>query len=143
MYDSVEPDFWLRFFFLLAIVLLLLFFFNALLRKWLQVERRKFFSYNHVNEKHKKIDWILRITTIVIILLFAPIVMVTGIDNLNLFIQPGSVLFFFIIISEIVRAVMEQKYAENPNAYKVTVSQLIFLCLLFLSLYTTNFWGLV
>ncbi|WP_373022200.1 DUF4181 domain-containing protein [Terribacillus halophilus] len=113
------------------------------MRKWLRVERSKLFSYNHVNAKHKKIDWILRITTIIMILLFTPVVMMTGINNLNFFINPSSILIIFIIVSEIVRTVMERKYAKNPNAYKVTLSQLIFLCLLLLTLYTTNFWGLI
>ncbi|QXE02083.1 DUF4181 domain-containing protein [Terribacillus sp. DMT04] len=140
---GIEPDFWIRFFLLLAAILLLLISFHALMRKWFRVERSKFFSYNHVNAKHKKIDWILRITTIVMILLFTPVVMMTGIDNLNLFIYPSSILIIFIIVSELVRTVMERKYAKNPNAYKVTLSQLIFLCLLLLTLYTTDFWGLI
>nr|WP_077305426.1 DUF4181 domain-containing protein [Terribacillus halophilus] len=143
MYYGIEPDFWIRFFLLLAAILLLLISFHALMRKWLRVERSKLFSYNHVNAKHKKIDWILRITTIIMILLFTPVVMMTGINNLNFFINPSSILIIFIIVSEIVRTVMERKYAKNPNAYKVTLSQLIFLCLLLLTLYTTNFWGLI
>jgi Domain of unknown function (DUF4181) len=143
MYYGIEPNFWIKFFLLLAIILLLLISFHALLRKWFRVERSKFFSYNHVNAKHKKIDWILRITTIVVILLFTPVVMMTGINNFSLIVHPSSILIIFIIVSEIVRIVMERKYAKNPNAYKVTLSQLIFLCILLLTLYTTDFWGLI
>ena len=37
-----------------------LFFVNNVLRKWLNVERKKIFTYGHVNDKHKKLDWTIR-----------------------------------------------------------------------------------
>lgn len=45
---------------LLIVFGLILFFINKAVRKRLNVEKRKFFSYGHVNEKHKKIDWSIR-----------------------------------------------------------------------------------
>lgn len=42
------------------------------------------------------------------------------------FLQPWFILVVFIVVSEMVRAIMERKYAENPNAYKLTINQIIF-----------------
>lgn len=51
----------------LSVFGLLLFLINKLLRTWLNVEKKKVFSYNHVNDKHKKIDWTIRIIFIFIL----------------------------------------------------------------------------
>ncbi|MEC5424740.1 DUF4181 domain-containing protein [Virgibacillus sp. C22-A2] len=59
---GTEPIFWLKLILALTLFALLLIAFNAVMSKWLKVEKKKFFSYNHVNEKHKKVDWIIRIT---------------------------------------------------------------------------------
>ena len=45
----------------LTIVITLFLLFNAVMRNWLKIEKKKLFSYNHINEKHKKIDWTIRI----------------------------------------------------------------------------------
>ncbi|WML44674.1 DUF4181 domain-containing protein [Neobacillus sp. PS3-40] len=140
---GVEPTFWLRLISLLAFVLLLLVSFNTIMRKWLKIERKKFFSYNHVNEKHKKIDWTIRITTIVSILSGYVINIMRDPINWLWFLQPWFIIFIFIVVSETVRAVMERKYAENPNAYKLTISQIIFVLILFFTLFKTDFFGLV
>ena len=39
----------------LSVLGLLLFFINKVLRNWLNVEKKKMFSYAHVNDKHKKL----------------------------------------------------------------------------------------
>ncbi|ARK31358.1 DUF4181 domain-containing protein [Halalkalibacter krulwichiae] len=140
---GVEPTFWLNLLLILAIVILLLVSFNTIMRKWLKVEKRKFFSYNHVNAKHKKMDWAIRITTIFFIFLGYVITMMRGPMEMIWFLQPWFILLIFIVISEMVRAVMERKYAENSNAYKLTISQIIFSLILFFTLYMTDFFGLI
>jgi hypothetical protein len=140
---GVEPGFWLRLVLLLTIVLLLLVSFNTIMRKWLNVERKKFLSYNYVNEKHKKIDWIIRITTMVSLLLAYGINITRDPTNWYWFLQPWFILIIFVVVSHISRAVMERKYAKNPNAYKVTISETIFILILLFTLFKTNFFGLV
>ncbi|MGG1220910.1 DUF4181 domain-containing protein [Priestia endophytica] len=140
---SIEPNFGLRFISLLAIILLLWFLFNTIMRKWLKVERKKLFSYNHVNEKHKKMDWTIRIITIASILLGFIINMSRDSTDWFWFLQSWAVLFIFIVVSETVRAVMERKYAKNPNAYKLTISELLFILILFFILFKTDFFGLL
>ncbi|MCY8235341.1 DUF4181 domain-containing protein [Priestia endophytica] len=140
---SIEPNFGLRLISLLAIILLLWFLFNTIMRKWLKVERKKLFSYNHVNEKHKKMDWTIRIITIASILLGFIINMSRDSTDWFWFLQSWAVLFIFIVVSETVRAVMERKYAKNPNAYKLTISELLFVLILFFILFKTDFFGLL
>ncbi|AKO93370.1 DUF4181 domain-containing protein [Priestia filamentosa] len=140
---SIESTFGLRFISLLAIVLLLGVSFNIIMRKWLKVERKKLFSYNHVNEKHKKIDWTMRMITIASILLGFIINMSRASTDWFWFLQSWVVLFIFIVVSETVRAVMEKKYAKNLNAYKLTISELLFVLILFFILFKTDFFGLL
>jgi signal transduction histidine kinase len=135
-------DFWLKFFLFLLIYGLLIFFFNMVMRKWLKVKKKKLFSYNHLNEKHKKVDWIIRTT-------FAILIIVGGFYNAIQnpleriwFLETHIVMFAFILASETVRAVMEKRYAENRNDYKYTLSQLGFISLSLLLIFTTNFFGL-
>ncbi|WP_124052247.1 DUF4181 domain-containing protein [Priestia endophytica] len=140
---SAEPNFGLKFISLLAIILLLWISFNTIMRKWLKVERKKLFSYNHVNEKHKKMDWTIRIITIASILLGFIINMSRDSTDWFWFLQSWAVLFIFIVVSETVRAVMERKYAKNPNTYKLTISELLFVLILFFILFKTDFFGLL
>ncbi|WP_019392784.1 DUF4181 domain-containing protein [Priestia filamentosa] len=140
---SIEPTFGLRFISLLTIILLLWVSFNIIMRKWLKVERKKLFSYNHVNAKHKKIDWTMRIITIASILLGFIINMSRDSTDWFWFLQSWVVLFIFIVVSETVKAVMERKYAKNPNTYKLTISELLFVLILFFILFKTDFFGLL
>ncbi|MBU8878816.1 DUF4181 domain-containing protein [Bacillus sp. FJAT-29790] len=134
---GVEPTFWMNLILLLASVFILLIAFNTIMRKWLKIkEKNKFFSYNHINEKHKKIDWTIRIITIVILLLGYVMAWIE-------FSQSWLIIFIFIVVSETIRAVMERKYAENPNAYKLTISQIVFILILFFTLFKTDFFGLI
>ncbi|MEG0386620.1 MAG: DUF4181 domain-containing protein, partial [Solibacillus sp.] len=87
------------------------------MRKRLNVERKKIFSYNHINDKHKKIDWIIRIT-------FTFFMIIGFFININRdsltpiwFLETHILLFAFITVSEIVRIIMEKRYAENKNDY--------------------------
>jgi hypothetical protein len=141
VYD-VEPAIGARLALFLAINLILLFSFNMLARKWFKVEKKKFFAYNHVNDKHMKIDWAIRLTSMASILVGYAINITRDPSDWYWFLQPWFFLPVFIVISQAVTAVMEKKYAKNPNAYKVTLSELIFILILFFSLYQTDFWGL-
>ena len=125
---AMEPIFWIKFFILIGILSLLLFGFNSIMRKHFKIEKRKTFSYNHVNEKHKKIDWSIRIIFVIISIMF---LVISKMNNYNYgtiwrFI-PSILLGTFVLISEAVRAFMEWKYAVNPKVYIFTISQIIFM----------------
>lgn len=138
---GIEESFWLKLILLVAIVFLLVFLFEGIMRRMLNVEKKKRFSYNHVNQKHKKIDWIIRITTMIALLSSYVIDIVMRVPlNSIWFIQPWFILFLFIFISETVTAVMERKYVDNPNAYKLTISVMLFSLLLLSLVVITSSW---
>lgn len=138
---GVESSFLLALLLIVAIFLVMLAVFNAIMRKWLGVEKPKAFSYNPVNDKHKKIDWSIRI--------FGITVMVIGyfvnVTRLPLkpyfFLETWFLLLVLLFVAEIVRAIMERKYAKNPNAYLYTISQMVFLLVFLILLFTTDFSG--
>ncbi|PKH09747.1 DUF4181 domain-containing protein [Planomicrobium sp. MB-3u-38] len=141
MYE-VEPFFWLKLLLLLTICFLLITIFNAILRRWLGVEKAKVFSHNYVNDKHKKIDWNLRLLFIIMIVLggFINIVLIPG--EAYFFLQPWFLLFGLVFTSEIIRAVMERRYAKNPNAYIFTICQSAFMLVLLIVVFATDFFGI-
>ncbi|CAM3192143.1 DUF4181 domain-containing protein [Filibacter tadaridae] len=141
-YYGVESSFWPKFFLFLFVLWLVMFLFSVIVRRVLKVEKKKMFSYNHLNERHKRIDWTIRIA-IVVAMIVGVIINVSRLPlNPILFLEPYFLLFMLLFLAEIVTAVMEWKYAENRNAYIFTVLQLIFITILLLSIYTTDFFGL-
>lgn len=138
---GTESTFWLKLVLMLAIILVLLVSFNTVMRKWLKVEKKKFFSYNHVNEQHKKIDWTIRITFVVFIFLGFFINSMVDPMERKWFFESWFLLFVLIFVSETARVIMEWKYAANRNAYILTVSQLVFTAIILITLFSTNFFG--
>jgi hypothetical protein len=121
MYNSGLDSIWSVLIALLLVYLLIYFFLNKAMRKRLHLEKKKFFSYNFVNEVHKKGEWTIRITFLCTYLLVFSLSISDPTPNLFL---PSIILILFIICTELFRAVMEWKYASNPKAYILTVSQL-------------------
>ncbi|MEC3883054.1 DUF4181 domain-containing protein [Halobacillus sp. HZG1] len=140
---GLDSDFWLGLLLLLTIVSVLLVSFNTIIRRWLKVERKKILSYNHVNEKHTRIDWIIRIIAAISLILGYSINIMSYPTITYWFLQPWYIIIVFLVVSEIGRAVMERKYAQNPNAYKVTILEMTFTLLIYISILNTDFWGLV
>lgn len=140
---GIESSFWLKLMLVLGVYCALMFLFNAIIQKWLGVERPKAFSHNHVNAKHSKIDWSIRGVFIVLILIGAFVNATRLPQDTYWFLQPWVLLFALIAISEIARAVMEKKYAKNPKAYLFTLFQLSFMLILIVSLFATDFFGIL
>lgn len=122
---------------------LVLFFMNKFLRKWLNVEKKEFFSNNFVNQKHKKIDWTIRITFIVVVL-FGFFVNVSEDPSRHIWLlQPHILMFGLIFVTELVRIVMEKRYAANKNDYIFTTVQLVVISMFLLAVFSTDFFGLL
>ncbi|MGP4082914.1 DUF4181 domain-containing protein [Pseudalkalibacillus sp. R45] len=132
---------WVKSILLLLIMTLLIVTFNAVMRRWLKVDKKTFSSLNPVNERHRKIDWVIRLGFIVI-LIFGAFTNVTR-DPMDRiwFLETNILVFGLIIVSESVRAIMEKRYAENKNDYMYTILQLIFLSIITISVFTTIFFG--
>ncbi|MCR8847934.1 DUF4181 domain-containing protein [Rossellomorea sp. SC111] len=135
--------FLLKSFLFLSIYALLIFLFNAGMRKILKVKRKKRFSYNHVNDHHKKLDWMIRITFLILIVV-AGIYNASNLDQDGRvwYLEPYMMVFGLVLVSETVRAFFEKRHSENPNDYKFTLSQLAFLSITLLLFLTTEFFGI-
>ncbi len=95
-----------------------IFLMNGFLRQILGVERRKFFSTEHVNDLHKKWDRIVNIGAGIIVFIL----------SMSL-IGYGPVISLYVVVitavigalQVLIRAGFEKKYAENPNDYLYTI----------------------
>lgn len=73
--------------------------------------KKAFFSYNHINDIHRKIDWAVRITALLINVFLIHHVMFEGF-SINLFLILLALLF---TSENFVRAFFEWKFSEDPK----------------------------
>ncbi len=110
---------------------------KLILRKVLKIEKEKkpFFSYNHLNDLHRKIDWGIRITSAITIIITNILVVTENYPNYFLLIP-----IFLIGLDYPVRAFFERKYSKNPKQYILTLSEgvLIFLALVIVIQFNFN-----
>ena len=114
--------------------------FEFAVRKLLGVERRKWFSYNHVNERHKKVDWTVRI--IFLILIFISTYYTFANEETVWYFESWFVIMIFLMASETLRAIMEWKYAEKKKAAAATILVMLFGASILLLTVATGFFGL-
>ena len=114
--------------------------FEFAVRKLLGVERRKWFSYNHVNERHKKADWTVRI--IFLILIFISTYYTFANEETVWYFESWFVIMIFLMASETLRAIMEWKYAEKKKAAAATILVMLFGASILLLTVATGFFGL-
>ncbi|MFE7064955.1 DUF4181 domain-containing protein [Sutcliffiella sp. NPDC057660] len=143
MYYGIEPFFWLKLLLVLSIFGVVVYLYKSMIRKFLKVEKKKFFSYNHINEKHKKIDWAIRITIVVCMLIGYFTNVLKDFSKGYWFLETYFLLLLFIIITEIATAIIEWKYAKNKNAYLFTIFQLLFIITFMLIMFATDFFGMI
>ncbi|WP_404406998.1 DUF4181 domain-containing protein [Jeotgalibacillus malaysiensis] len=131
-------------FLVFIIIMIIVMMFRPIMRRVLGADKFKIFSYdNYVNKKHKKFDWIIRITTIIGIITLGAIQISTinrG-GELRWYLWPYIVIFAMIPLTESLRAYMEWKYAENRNNYKVTLLDLGLLVIITIIIFATGFFG--
>ncbi|WP_425283894.1 DUF4181 domain-containing protein [Lentibacillus halodurans] len=94
--------------------------FNFMMRKVLNVKRRKAFSNVHVNGLHKKGDMFFRTVSVIVII---PILLFMPQSPIILLWAP----IIITAIGEVFRAFIEWKYKKGTNDYLYTIFQLIFL----------------
>lgn len=116
--------FWLRF----GIIIVCMFAVNsllkAILRKLLKIEKvkKEFFSYNHINELHRKIDKGLRI--------FSTISLITLYTVLLFYYEDLIYLFFFAVLAFaildfMITAFFEWKYTLYPKQSILTLTEML------------------
>ncbi|MYL65474.1 DUF4181 domain-containing protein [Bacillus hwajinpoensis] len=140
---GVDQGFWLELIILITILGLIIFSFNAIMRTLLKVEKKKLFSNTHINEVHKKVDWSIRITIIVFIIFGFLYNLTRAPTEWVWYLEPWFLLCLLLVISESVTAYMEWKYETNRKNYIFTISQIIFFIILVVSVFSSNFFGLM
>ncbi|ARF16119.1 DUF4181 domain-containing protein [Sporosarcina ureae] len=118
--------FWFRFGLIIVCVFALISLLKVLLRKLLKIEKvkREFFSYNYINELHRKIDKSLRvISTVSLIILY--IVLLFYYENL-IYLFFFAILFFT-ILDYMITAFFEWKYTLYPKQSILTITEMLVL----------------
>lgn len=102
--------FWIKVVLFLLMVLGLIMVVKLLLRKVLKIEKEKksFFSYNHINNLHRKIDWGMRITSVVVIIITNMLVIVENYPNYFLLLP-----IFIIVLDYPIRAFFDIRRTPN------------------------------
>ena len=115
--------FWLKFGFFILIVIATISVVKFMLRKILKIEKQKkdFFSYDYINDQHKKIDkWVrwgwLPVSAVVIYLV--------------LFQELPVVIYLLLFIAwmatdAFVRAYFQWKHSEQPKESVLTISEMV------------------
>lgn len=109
---------------------------KLILRKVLKIEKEKnsFFSYNHLNDLHRKIDWGIRIISVITIITTNILVVFENYPNYFLLLP-----IFLIGLDYPVRAFFERKYAKNPKQYMLTLSEGVLMLLAIVIFIQFNF----
>ncbi|MGE7023623.1 DUF4181 domain-containing protein [Solibacillus cecembensis] len=127
---------------LLIVVVLVINIFGFVIRKLLGVERKKWFSYNHLNERHKKLDWLVRIFFIILLFISNFYTNYNDIFGAYWYSDTWFILICFIITSELLRVFMEWKYAENKKDFIATLAEMLFMISIVFLTIVTDFFGL-
>lgn len=126
---------------LLAVFYIVLYSTEYVARKILKTERKKFWSNQYVNDKHRKIEWILKgiLTAGLVVLAIVYFSKESIIENW--FTPYLSYMLFTTIVIELARAYMEKKYAQSKKQYIVTLIEMGVLSGFLLSIIITNLFG--
>lgn len=105
--------FWIKFSLIVIIVFVLISIVKFLLRHLLKIEKvkKEFFSFNHVNELHRKIDKGLRTFSTITLLILTCVLVVFYPDFMYLFL---IAIMTFMVLDYLVRAFFEWKYTQHP-----------------------------
>ncbi|MGN7410869.1 DUF4181 domain-containing protein [Sporosarcina sp. SAFN-010] len=114
---GMPPGFWTEFIIIILIIILLVGIIPAVFRYKMRADKKKWFSYNHINKFHKKIDWTLRIVYMISLIVSA----------IFFYTKPLliSIILAVFVLSQIsVQAFIEWKFSENRRNFKVSLIQL-------------------
>lgn len=95
------------------------------LRKIFNIEKEKkaLFSYNHVNKLHKKVDWGIRIVTLLVALVILYLVFFNG-YSFAFYILTWVA---FMFVNSSVDAFFQWKYSNQPKQWILTMGEITFL----------------
>ncbi|MDN3427369.1 DUF4181 domain-containing protein [Microbacterium sp. APC 3898] len=115
--------FWLKVCLSLVILFAIMAVVKFTLRKIFKIEKLKkeWFSYNHVNKNHQKVDWFVRILSTIVLI---------AISYLVIF-KEYSIIFYLIplvllmALDYSIRAFFEWKYSDGPKQAILTIGEMV------------------
>ncbi|WP_299739067.1 DUF4181 domain-containing protein [uncultured Rossellomorea sp.] len=115
--------FWVKFILIAIVVFVLISTVKYLLRKLFKVKKvkRNLFSYNHINETHRKVDKWVRVFTSITLMTLA-ILMINNKDFTNFYLLG---VIGLLGLDYAVRTFFELKYSEYPKQAIITVAEMI------------------
>jgi hypothetical protein len=122
--------FWVKFSLIALMVFVLISIVKYFLRKIFKVEKvkRKFFSYNHINDSHRKVDkWVRSLTAIILMIL--AIVMINYKELTYLYLMGFVIL---LTLDYAVRAFFEWKYSDYPKQAILTLAEMFMMVTAFI-----------
>ena len=125
----------LKFVIVLIVAYLLSFFGEKILRRVINVEKRKSFIYQPVNKSQKKGERVLLV--LFFISLFIQIVYSSP------SFETSTVLIIFLIVLNLYRAFMEWKYQKESKEYIITLCSLVFFAIFIYFIFKLNVLDLI
>ncbi|MCA1054092.1 DUF4181 domain-containing protein [Rossellomorea aquimaris] len=116
--------FWVKFGLIVITVLLLISITKFIVRKMFKIEKvkKEFFSYNHVNDAHAKIDKVIRIVTSIGVFGFSWVVIFYNEALIDWFLLA---VVLFLLVDFGVRAYFEWKHSDQPKQAILTLSEVL------------------
>lgn len=129
--------FWVKIGIFIFILYLLISSLKFFLRKVLKIEKEKksIFSYNHINDLHKNIDWSIRIGTMLVSIVIIYLAIFKDFP-VTLYL----ILLILLTMAEYsVRAIFEWKYSQIPKQAVLTISEMSLIIIALIIIFQFNF----
>lgn len=126
----------------LFVLLLIISIFGFVIRKLLGVERKKWFYYYYVNERHKKLDLSIRIIYLSLVIIYSNYQFNNDNVGVAWYFEIWFIIIVFLGTSEMLRAFMEWKYAKNKKDAVATIAEMMFMISIVFLTIKTDFFGL-
>lgn len=133
--------FWIKFGLIAVFAFILISIVKYLLRNLLKIEKvkREFFSFNHVNELHRKIEKGLRTFSTITLIILSYVLLFYYEDLIYLLF---IAIIVFMILDYIVRAFFEWKYTKYPKQSILTLTEMLLILTAIIIVIKFNLLGL-
>lgn len=131
---------WLKFLLLALTWLVLITAVKTILRKTFKIEKKNkpLFSYNHINNMHRNIDWIIRITSTIALIFVLYLIVYQNYSNYAFLIT----VLLFAVLEYLMTAFFEWKYSQHPKQSILTISDMVITIIIILTLIQLDIFNL-
>jgi len=125
-----------------VLIILAILLFSLVIRRMMGVRQRKWFSDDYINERHRKLEWRVRMGFVVILILDAVILFATGaVEDPPWYLEIWWLVFVSVAVLDLLRAYMEYRFVDDRKAMAATLLESIFDVVLLIGAITTGFYG--